>query len=320
MSCTVYAEPDALSGIGLHPQTDLNDDIEALGASGISLVLENARMTQQSTVTAIFHGYPNSDYYIWFPDTQEMTGQHGDQPPQLSQNQAAVYHDAPNGPYIIGSYVFSRGGGASIKENVAGAPSNGVLYYAQVRTGSNGQATITFTASSGTKPGLYTVRAERFTQGQYEVAHAPLEVLEKQSGVSLTTAKETVSAGEDITLTFTGQPSKYYILWVMNTGSMSGGPEDQPPLVLSDQVNVWRDPVLGPYDIGQYRCDTCRDLTLQQSVAQSPDSGTRYYARVMTDLLGSGTVTFSQANLIKPQAYTFRIEEPFAAVTSSAEV
>jgi len=321
LSCTAYAEPDALPGIVLRPQVDLNtDDIEALGASGIALVLENARMTQQSTVTATLYGYPDSDYYVWFTDTQKMTGQYGDQPPQFSQNQAAVYHDAPNGPFTIGSYVFSQGGGVSIKENVAGAPSNGVLHYAQVRTGSNGQATITFTASGGTKPGLYIVRAERFTQGQYEIAHVPLEVLEKQGGVSLTTEKERVSAGEDIILTFTGQPSKYYILWVMNTGSMSGGPEDQPPLLLSDQVNVWRDPVHGPYDIGQYRCDTCRDLTLQQSVAQSPDSGTRYYARVMTDTLGFGTVTFSQTNLIKPQEYTFRIEEPFAAVTSSAEV
>jgi len=61
-------------------------------------------------------------------------------------------------------------------------------------------------------------------------------------------------------------------------------------------------------------------LPLQQSVSKKPDSGTRYYARVMTDELGFGTVTFSSTEITKAQEYRFRIEEPFAAVANSAEV
>ncbi|MDR2855642.1 MAG: Ig-like domain-containing protein [Methanomicrobiales archaeon] len=321
LSCAAYADPEALPGINLHSQPVLNEgDIEALGASGVALVFENTQVTQQSTVTATLYGHPHSDYYVWFMDTKKMTGQYGDQPPQFSKDQETTSNDPQNGPYIIGSYVYSKGGGTSIQENVAGLPSHGVLYYAQVRTGSNGQATITFVMSRGTKPGLYTVRAERFAQGQYEIADVSIEVFEKQDGMMLTTEKKSVSLGEDIVLTFTGQPLKYYMLWVVNTGSMSGGAEDQPPLLMSEQENVWRDPASGPYEIGQYRCDTCRGLTLQQSVSNQPDSGTRYYARVMTDNHGFGTVTFSSTNLIKPQDYTFRIEEPFSAVGNSAEV
>ena len=311
-----YADP-----VNLYSEFELGEGgIEALGASGVNLLFENTQVTQQSTVAATLYGYPHSDYYVWFLDTNKMTGEYGDQPPQFSQKQDAISHDSQNGPYTIGSYVYSQGGGASIQENVASSLSHGVLYYALVRTGSNGQAPITFVMSSGTKPGLYTVRAERFTQGQYEIAHAPIEVLERKGGMTLTTERKTVLPGDDIVLTFTGQPLKYYTIWVINTGSMSGEPEDQPPLLISDQVNVWRDPASGPYEIGQYHCDTCRGLALQQSVSQHPDAGTRYYSRVMTDTQGFGTVTFSSTTLTKPQEYTFRIEEPFAAVANSAEV
>ena len=319
-----YADPQVLPSINQRSQFELNEGndsgIEVLGASGVTLLFESTQVTQQSTVTATLYGYPYSDYYVWFVDTKKMTGEYGDQPPQFSPNQDEISHDPQNGPYSIGSYVYSQGRGASIQEDVAGSPSHGVLYYAQVRTGSNGQATITFVMSSGTKPGLYTVRAERFTQGQYEIAYVPIEVFEKQGGMALITERKVFSLGDDIVLTFTGRPLKYYTIWVMNTGSMSGGPQDQPPLLLSDQENVWRDPASGPYEIGQYRCATCRGDTLQQSVSKQPDSGTRYYARVLTDEHGFGTVTFSSTNLIKPQEYTFHIEEPFAAVQNSAEV
>ena len=321
LSCTACAEPDALPGISFPSHSDLDEEsIKAFEASGVALVLENTQLTQQNTVTATLYGYPHSDYYVWFMDTSEMTGQYGDQPPQFSQNQNMVFHDPQNGPYLFGSYKYNQGRGASIQENVAGSPSHGVLYYAQVRTGSNGQASIAFSTSGGTKPGLYIIRAERFTQGQYEIAYAPIEVLEKQGGLSLITDKKIISTGEDIVLSFTGQPLKYYTIWVTNTDSMTGGPNNQPPLLLSEQENVWRDPASGPYEIGQYRCDTCRGTTLQQSVATQPDSGTRYYARVMTDKQGFGTVTFSSTQLIKPQKYTFRIEEPFVAVANAAEV
>ncbi len=107
-------------------------------------------------------GLPNTQYYFWLTGTFSMSGEPGDQPPVVMANQANVRQDPPGGPYTIGSYEYSNGGGRTILDDVApsSASMSNTNYYGLVTTDSSGQAIVTFLTSSATATRSFSVRAE----------------------------------------------------------------------------------------------------------------------------------------------------------------
>ncbi|OPX62004.1 MULTISPECIES: hypothetical protein [unclassified Methanoregula] len=119
-------------------------------------------LTRGGRFTVTITALPNSSYYVWIPHTSSMTGEPRDQPPVIADNQANVAQDPENGPYTIGSYRYSNGGGQTIRDDIA--PSTADLsntrYYALVTTDHAGQATVEFLTSVNTGLRSYSVRVE----------------------------------------------------------------------------------------------------------------------------------------------------------------
>jgi hypothetical protein len=119
-------------------------------------------LTRGSRFTVTITGIPNSSYYVWLPHTSSMTGEPHDQPPVIADNQANVMQDPDDGPWTIGSYEYSNGGGQTIRDDVApSAPDMpNTRYYALVTTDSRGQATVEFLTSVNTGIRSYSVKVE----------------------------------------------------------------------------------------------------------------------------------------------------------------
>lgn len=112
------------------------------------------------TVTII--GLPNTEYYIWVPHTSTMTGAPHDQPPVIAGSQSDIRQDPPEGPWPIGSYRFSNGGGMTIRDDIPPSLPDfpNTRYYALVKTDSAGQATVEFLTSFNTAIRSFSVKAE----------------------------------------------------------------------------------------------------------------------------------------------------------------
>jgi hypothetical protein len=119
-------------------------------------------LTRGSPFTVTITGLPNTSYYIWLPRTFTMTGEPGNQPPYIADNQLNIRKDPSGGPYPIGSYQYNNGNGRTIRDDVA--PSTATMpninYYALVRTNNNGQAVVEFQTSLNTGLHSYSVRVE----------------------------------------------------------------------------------------------------------------------------------------------------------------
>ena len=70
--------------------------------------------------------------------------------------------------------------------------------------------------------------------------------------VKIEASKDSVVRGNPFAVTITGKPNSAYYLWVKGTGSMTGSTLDQPPSIVLSQDTVKKDPVAGPWPIGQY--------------------------------------------------------------------
>jgi hypothetical protein len=119
-------------------------------------------LTRGSSFTVTLTGLPNTAYYIWLAGTFTMTGEPGDQPPVIAENTLNLVEDPPGGPYTIGSYKYSNGGGRTILDDVApstpGIPNTN--YYALVTTDETGVAVVEFLTSRNTALRSFSVRAE----------------------------------------------------------------------------------------------------------------------------------------------------------------
>jgi hypothetical protein len=93
---------------------------------------------------------------------------------------------------------------------------------------------------------------------------------------------------------------------------MTGEPGDQPPVILSNQMNVVQDPSEGPYMIGSYRYNNGNGRTILDDVAPSSSTtpATSYYAQVTTDSDGVAIVGFRTSYATAAKQFSIRAENP----------
>jgi hypothetical protein len=150
--------------------------------------------------------------------------------------------------------------------------------------------------------------------------------------ISITVNKASLVRSNQFSVTLRGMPGRVYVVWVENTGQMTGLPQDQPPTILPSQSGLRSDPVWGPYQFGGYQFQGSGGRTVQEDVPSSPANGTPYYGRVSLSTTGSRTIQWQTSSGTKDQKYTIRAErgppgpdglpEIFSMVTkySTAEV
>lgn len=119
-------------------------------------------LTRGSPFTVTITGLPNTSYYVWLPRTFVLTGQPGDRPPVISENQYHVTMDPVGGPYTIGLYQYNNGDGRTILDDVAPATASmsNTRYYALVTTDNDGHAVVEFSTSFDTALRSYSVKVE----------------------------------------------------------------------------------------------------------------------------------------------------------------
>jgi len=119
-------------------------------------------LTRGNQFSITITGKPNTPYYIWDARTFSLSGEPGDQPPVIVSYQQNLEKDPPGGPYVIGNYAYSGGGGRTIRDDVAPSTSSmsNTNYYAQVTTDSNGEAIVGFQTSSNTATRTFSVHVE----------------------------------------------------------------------------------------------------------------------------------------------------------------
>ena len=168
-------------------------------------------LTRGSRFAVTIAGLPNSGYYIWLPGTSSMSGEPRDQPPVISDNQADVDKDSPGGPYTIGSYQYSNGGGQTILDDVAPstAEMSATNYYALVTTDSSGLATVEFQTSPNTGIRSYSVHVENPRSVESDNLGLQLTILNRGIPVSteVVTSHEPVTSVPEPTVTLTPTPT-----------------------------------------------------------------------------------------------------------------
>lgn len=119
-------------------------------------------LTRGSMFTVSIAGKPVTAYYVWFFHTFAMSGEPGDQPPVIVDNQYNVEFDPDGGPYAIGSYQYYNGNGRTILNDVApsSATTSNTRYYAKVTTDADGYGIVQFSTSSATADRTFAVHAE----------------------------------------------------------------------------------------------------------------------------------------------------------------
>jgi len=130
--------------------------------------------------------------------------------------------------------------------------------------------------------------------------------------IPIASAEDTLTRGSGFTVTITGKPNTAYYVWLARTFTMSGEPGDQPPVILSNQMNVVQDPSEGPYVIGSYRYSNGNGRTILDDVAPSSatSSNTRYYAQVTTDIDGVAIVGFRTSSATADKKFSILAQNP----------
>jgi len=167
-------------------------------------------------------GRPNTDYYLWVKGTGQMTGAALDQPPLLVSNQKDVTNDPVGGPYTIGSYQFEGGAGRTIKEDVPAAPSNGVYYYAKVKTSNSGTVTVGWQTSQATKDKKYTFRVERFDGSAYKSDEVDVKI-EKGTVTVVAAGDQSYFLGQEVKLSGTNSETDTVYLFITGPNLPSQG-------------------------------------------------------------------------------------------------
>lgn len=122
--------------------------------------------------------------------------------------------------------------------------------------------------------------------------------------------KETVVRGTEFTISLTGLPNSQYYVWVTRTSSMTGAPQDQPPIINSNLMNIAQDSPGGPFTIGSYAFQNGNGRTILQDVAPSTPqlSKTRYYALITTDNAGRAIIGFQTSQSTAIRTFSVRVE------------
>jgi len=172
--------------------------------------------------------------------------------------------------------------------------------------------------------------------------------------VKIEANKDSVVRSKPFSVTVTGRPSTVYHLWVKGTSSMTGGYDDQPPMMKKNQEGVLTDlygtgnpnvfpvpdvslgdswPVPGylgkfPWNAGGYQWQNGGGDRVWTDVAHGSDAynrailenGTLEYANITTTTSGVRTVEFTTTNWTKAQKYTIRVEQLFGTQYKTDEV
>jgi PGF-CTERM protein len=139
--------------------------------------------------------------------------------------------------------------------------------------------------------------------------------------VKIEANKDSVVRSKTFSVTVTGRPSTDYYLWVKGTSSMSGGYDDQAPMIVLNQEGVFLDPNPWPANAqlfgvppiaGMYQYENGGGFTIADDVSRYLN-GSRNYARIHTSTSGTRTIEWATTNWTKAQKYTFRVENEFPA-------
>jgi PGF-CTERM protein len=189
-------------------------------------------------------------------------------------------------------------------------------------------------------PGIYTVWAESLLNNMKDnylnagAAYSTKTVAQFHTvtlvsdTVKIEANKDSIVRSKTFSVTITGKPSTTYHVWVKGTSSMTGGYDDQPPMINANQAGVKFDTVdaAGIVDLslandgGSYIFQNSLS-TIWANVAKgtcvgSPavcnlGNGTYIYANVTTSTSGTRVVEFLTSNWTKAQKYTIRVEQRF---------
>jgi len=154
--------------------------------------------------------------------------------------------------------------------------------------------------------------------------------------VKISANKDSVVRSKQFSVTVVGKPNQFYHLWVKGTSTMSGGYDDEPPMLVANQAGVVQDPFYAynnpntlPFANGSYVFQNS-GKTIWSDVAHGTytlgttngvdyrtrlGNGTYVYANVTLDTKGSRTVAFTTSNWTKAQKYTIRVENDFGDAT-----
>jgi hypothetical protein len=122
--------------------------------------------------------------------------------------------------------------------------------------------------------------------------------------------KDAVSrGGRRFSVTIVGSPQTFYYLWVKNTSTMTGEPQDQPPAIMVSEP-VYQDPTGGPFSIGSHPVLGGGGESILDDIPLSTAniSNTEYYAAIRTNSRGFATVEWNAYLTTKPGPYTIHIE------------
>jgi PGF-CTERM protein len=152
--------------------------------------------------------------------------------------------------------------------------------------------------------------------------------------VKIEANKDSVVRSKAFSVTVTGKPSITYHLWVKGTSTMSGGYDDQPPMVAPNQAGVTFDAPMplefftatGEFgtkgDAGAYLFQNGGGLRVIDDVSNTlvMGNGTKCEVNITLSTSGTRTVEFLTTNWTKAQKYTIRVEQNFAGQIKSDEV
>jgi len=151
-------------------------------------------LTRGSGFTITITGKPNTAYYVWVSRTFSMSGEPGDQPPDILGGQMNVVQDPSEGPYVIGLYQYNNGNGRTILDDVApsSATSSNTRYYAQVTTDIDGVAIVGFRTSSATADKKFSIVAQN-PQSPGETVYVTLGLPERRVSIMAETPPPAVT-------------------------------------------------------------------------------------------------------------------------------
>lgn len=136
----------------------------------------------------------------------------------------------------------------------------------------------------------------------------PKPVTIGSDSLAITASRTSVTRGNQFSVTLKGMPSTMYIVWVENTGQMTGLSRDQPPYLLPSQSGLRSDPESGPYQFGGYQFQGGNGRTVKEDVPESPGNGTIYYGRVSLSSTGSRTLQWQTTSGTRDRKYTIHAE------------
>jgi PGF-CTERM protein len=198
--------------------------------------------------------------------------------------------------------------------------------------------------------GTYTVYAESYLNGMKDnylssgASYTGKTVAQTQTvtlvsnTVSISANVDSVVRSKQFSVTITGKPNEYYHLWVKGTSTMSGGYDDQPPMIIPNQAGVvsdiatdvpvylneamingnytWQNgagkTILSDVCVGSPQIDSDGNVINAVSIT---GNGTYVYGLVQMSSSGTRTVGFTTTNWTKAQQYTIRTEQNFGGST-----